>query len=294
MEIAPETWLTAPRRVVSAATANACLVQIYPTGPGMGLRFALTESPLIFGRERGCDVQLDDHSVSRHHVRIQRGSEGFYVVDLDSTNGTFINDDPATVRLLRDGDYLRIGNCIFRFLAGGNVEAEYHEEIYRLTIIDGLTGIHNKRFLLEFLDRELSRSARHSRPLALVLFDLDRFKSVNDRLGHLGGDYTLRELVACVKKAVRKEELFSRYGGEEFAIVLPETNREGAAAAAERTRRLVEQHPFRFEDQPFQITISLGVIATHGGEQVTPSELIRQADQKLYAAKSAGRNCFVA
>src|SRR5947208_12516043 len=108
---------------------------------------------------------------------------------------------------LKDGDYLRVGNWIFRYLTGGNVEAEYHEEIYRLTIIDALTGIHNKRYLLEFLDRELSRSARHHRPLALLLFDLDLFKAVNDEIGHLGGDFTLRELAGCLKNAIRKEEL---------------------------------------------------------------------------------------
>src|SRR5262249_1351413 len=160
---------------------------------------------------------------------------------------------------LKDGDYLRIGNWIFRYLAGGNIESEYHEEIYRLTIIDALTGIHNKRFLLEFLDRELARSARHQRPLALVMFDLDRFKAINDQLGHLGGDYALRELTNCVKEAVRREELFARYGGEEFVIVLPETTLEGAADLAERVRRLVEQHPFQYEQITFQITISLGV-----------------------------------
>src|SRR5207237_10447404 len=139
------------------------------------------------------------------------GPEGYYLEDLQSTNGTFLNDQPAAMSKLRDGDYLRVGNCIFRYLAGGNVEAEYHEEIYRLTIIDGLTGIHNKRYLLEFLDRELSRSARHQRPLSLILLDLDRFKEVNDRLGHLAGDKTLREVVACISTAIRKEELFSRY-----------------------------------------------------------------------------------
>src|SRR5207245_2245668 len=165
--------------------------------------------------------------------RIQPGADGYYAVDLQSTNGTFVNDHPASMYKLKDGDYLRVGNCIYRFLIGGNVEAEYHEEIYRLTIIDALTDIHNKRYLVEFLDRELARSARYRRPLALVLFDLDLFKKVNDNLGHLGGDFTLREVAACVKGSVRKEELFARYGGEEFAVVLPETGREGAVQVGE-------------------------------------------------------------
>ena len=195
---------------------------------------------------------------------------------------------------LRDGDYLRVGNCIYRFLAGGNVEAEYHEEIYRLTIIDALTDTYNKRYLLEFLDRELSRSARHGRPLALIMFDLDRFKAINDELGHLGGDFTLRELAACVKSSVRKEELFARYGGEEFAIVLPETDREGGLVVAERIRGQVEAHGFEYEDRTYPVTISVGLATTSGDASLTPQELIRQADDKLYQAKHSGRNRVVA
>jgi diguanylate cyclase (GGDEF)-like protein len=294
VEIVQETWLHVPKQLSSAEKDDACLVQIYPTGPSMGFRFALTNLALVCGRDKVCDIQLDDQSVSRHHARIQPGQDGYYVVDLESTNGTQINDRPTAMARLNDGDYLRIGNCIFRFLAGGNVEAEYHEEIYRLTIIDALTGIHNKRYLLEFLDREMARSARHKRPLALVMFDLDRFKSINDQLGHLGGDHTLRELVGCLKQATRKEELLSRYGGEEFVLVLPETTRDGAIRAAERIRKLVEQHHFSFEGHSYQVTISLGVVAIQGDEGMNPTDLIRRADHNLYLAKNAGRNRFSA
>jgi diguanylate cyclase (GGDEF)-like protein len=290
MEGVPDTWLTIPKRVVANTSSSPCIVQIYPTCPNMGFRFSLSEVSLIFGRDKDCDIQLEDHSVSRHHAKVQKGPEGYYVVDLESTNGTYINDEATQVAKLKDGDYLRIGNCIFRYLSGGNVEAEYHEEIYRLTIIDGLTGIHNQRYLLEFLDRELARSARHKRPLAFIMFDLDLFKRINDQLGHLGGDYTLRELAAVVTKAIRKEELFSRYGGEEFALVLPETTRTEALEVAERVRKLVQDHPFCYEGERYLVTISLGVVCITGEEALTPSELIRQADGNLYMAKSTGRN----
>ena len=259
----------------------------------MGARYTLADAALVVGRGEDCAIQIHDHSVSRRHARIEHGPDGFYVHDLQSTNGTFVNDRPVTNALLHDGDYLRVGNCIFRFLAGGNVESEYHEEIYRLTIIDGLTQIHNHRYLVEFLDRELARSARHQRPLAIILFDIDWFKKINDELGHLGGDFTLRELAMCVKKTVRREDLFARYGGEEFALVLVETALEGAIDVAERIRESVEKHAFRFEDKPFTLTISLGVAYTPGDESLTAAGLLRQADEKMYQAKRAGRNRVV-
>jgi len=293
MEKVTETWVTGSDRLVSTTRRDACLVHIYPTGPGMGARYPLADMPLVLGRGNDCDIRINDHSVSRRHARIQPGADGYYAADLQSTNGTFVNDVPASMYKLKDGDYLRVGNCIYRFLAGGNVEAEYHEEIYRLTIIDALTDIHNKRYLLEFLDRELARSARYRRPLALILFDIDRFKAINDDLGHLGGDFTLRELAACVKAGIRKEELFARYGGEEFCVVLPETNRDGSIQVAERIRSLVENHQYQYENKTYSATVSMGVATTTGDEALTPHELIRQADDNLYQAKHQGRNRVV-
>jgi diguanylate cyclase (GGDEF)-like protein len=259
----------------------------------MGMRYPLGGNPLVVGRGEDCDIRISDHSVSRRHARIEPGDEGYFVADLQSTNGTFVNDVQTANTTLKDGDYLRVGNCIYRFLAGGNVESEYHEEIYRLTIIDALTGIHNKRFLMEFLDRELARSARHHRPLSILMFDIDRFKTINDELGHLGGDVTLRELAATVRANVRREDLFARYGGEEFAVVLVETNHQGATELGERIRRLVEKRSFEYEGKKYQVTISIGVAATDGEEGLTVSEILRRADEKLYEAKNSGRNLVV-
>src|SRR5262245_53897211 len=293
METTSETWVAAPDRLVSSTRRDACVVHIYPTGPGMGTRYALSDAPVVLGRGNDCDIRINDHSVSRRHARIQPGADGYYAADLQSTNGTFVNDVPASMCKLKDGDYLRVGNCIYRFLTGGNVEAEYHEEIYRLTIIDALTEIHNKRYLLEFLDRELARSARYGRPLALTMFDIDLFKNVNDDLGHLGGDFTLRELASCVKSVIRKEELFARYGGEEFVVVLPETTAEAGKLVGERIRMLVERHTVQYEGKTSPVTISAGVATTSGDEALTPHDLLRLADEKLYQAKNAGRNRVV-
>src|SRR4051794_2577162 len=222
------------------ACRDACLVHIYPSGPAMGRRYTLSSSAgMVIGRGGDCAIHIDDHSVSRKHARVDPLPDGFYASDLGSTNGTYVNDMPIERQVLNDGDYLRVGNCIYRFLAGGNVEAEYHEEIYRLAIIDGLTDVPNKRYLYEFLSRELARAQRHQRPLSVILFDIDHFKMVNDQMGHLCGDHVLREMAGRLKDVVRAEELLARYGGEEFVVVLPECAPQDAATVAERLRGLV-------------------------------------------------------
>jgi two-component system cell cycle response regulator len=290
-----ETWITTPKQLFSPVARAACLVHIYPTGPSMGCRYTLGERPLLLGRGEDCDIRLQDHSVSRRHARIDPAPDGYHVHDQQSTNGTFVNDRQLDGPwLLRNSDYLRVGNCIYRYLAGGkNVEAEYHEEIYRLTILDGLTQIHNQRYLGEFLDREVVRSQRHARPLSVLMFDLDRFKSVNDTHGHLCGDFVLRELADLVRQSVRKEDLFARYGGEEFVVVLVEATREDAGVAAERIREAVADHVFRFESTPIKLTVSVGVASTAGDMAMTPTHLLRAADENLYQAKRAGRNRVV-
>jgi diguanylate cyclase (GGDEF)-like protein len=271
---------------------NACLVQIYPLGPGLGARFALGENALVIGREPECGVCIiDDPSVSRRHAEIRAGTTGHFLIDLRSTNGTFVNERPATSYKLSDGDYIRIGGRIFRYLAGNNIEMLYHEEIYRLTIVDALTGVHNQRYFLEFLDRELARARTHGRPVALIMLDIDHFKSINDKLGHLAGDHALRELAGALQPLVRKEELLARYGGEEFALVLPEVGRDEAMRRAEALREDVQRHAFRHGEKAFPVTISLGVAVAAPEEPIDVEELVRRADAKLYEAKNAGRNC---
>ena len=273
---------------------DACLVQIYPTGPHMGSRYALSEGSFVLGRDAASNIALADEAVSRHHAILRFDGGGYQVTDLTSTNGTFVNDVRVASQKLRDGDYLRLGTHIFRFLASGNLEAQYHEEIYRLTIIDALTGTFNKRFFLEHLDQEVARSARFGRPLSLLMLDIDWFKAVNDRLGHLGGDHALREVAACIRKSLRREDLFARYGGEEFGVVAPETPGGQAVILAERLRESVARHTFRYGEEDFQVTISLGVGSVADDQPLAATQLIRQADEKLYQAKQAGRNRVMA
>lgn len=269
---------------------DAGLISIYPTGPLIGRRYACGADPVLIGRDHECQIQNADASVSRHHARVERRGGVYHVEDLGSTNGTFVNNVPRATSVLKDGDYLRLGNCIYRFLAGDNLEAGYHEEIHRLTVTDGLTGVPNRRHFEEFLDRELAGSVRHRRGLALAMLDIDHFKSVNDRFGHFAGDLTLREVAATATAAVRRDELFARYGGEEFALVLPEAGPAEAVAVCERIRAAVAAHEYECDGQRYRVTVSVGVAFASGDEGQTPADLVREADAQLYRAKRSGRD----
>jgi len=154
-------------RMPSSRDGAGCLVEIY--GQELGRRIPLTGGVFEIGRSSKCDLTIDQDSVSRHHARIARSREGHYTVaDLGSTNGTYVNDlHVGDQHALTDGDQVKIGRTIFKFMFGTNIEASYHEEIYRLMTVDGLTQLYNRRFFNETLEREINRCRRYTRPLSL-------------------------------------------------------------------------------------------------------------------------------
>jgi diguanylate cyclase (GGDEF)-like protein len=155
--------------------------------------------------------------------------------------------------------------------------------------MDGLTQIHNKRYLFEALERDIVRARRHGRSLSLVMLDVDHFKRINDQHGHLAGDFVLKELASVIQGRLRRDEVFARYGGEELAVVLPETPLEGAATLAEAIRQRVAAHRFVFQGETIRVTISAGAAALAESDQ-RAADLIRRADERLYAAKRDGRD----
>jgi len=266
-----------------------CLVVIYSNDQRQfGKRYVLGDEPLTVGRGQENRLVLDNDSVSRRHCRVEKRNQNWYVVDLDSTNGTYVNDEQVTEYPLRRADQIKIGDTIVKFLSGTDLEAQYHETIYNMTIVDGLTQIHNKRYLMETLEREIPRARRHQRPLSVVMFDIDHFKHINDNYGHLAGDYVLKELASLVKSRLRPDDVLGRYGGEEFAAALPETSLAGGASIAEDLRRRIEERAFVFEGETIPVTVSLGCAELTGEMDVLG--LIKAADEKLYEAKRGGRN----
>jgi diguanylate cyclase (GGDEF)-like protein len=151
--------------------------------------------------------------------------------------------------------------------------------------LDGLTGLHNRRAFEERLEEEISRSARHGIPLSLLMLDVDHFKALNDTLGHTAGDRVLQALSGLLRDSARPMDFVSRYGGEEFVIILPHTGVEASHLMAERLRRVVESAPWPVR----QVTISLG-IATLTPTITDARTLLESADRALYHSKQAGRN----
>ena len=260
-------------------------------GRNIGERFAIDKPNFRIGRVPGCEVVLDGDGVSREHARIIREGKDYILEDLGSTNGTFLNDVKVSKETLKAGDQIKIGDVVLKFVLGATVESSFHEEVYRLTTVDGLTKAYNKRHFMEHLEREFERFNRYGGNAALVIYDIDHFKKVNDTYGHLAGDFVLQELSEVTKGCIRRNDFFARYGGEEFAIILPECLPDSALAVCEKLRKSVEAHPFQFEDQLIAVTISLGIaILNEGSEYSDLAEWIAKADHHLYEAKDGGRN----
>ena len=268
-------------------SAEACLILIYGTSD-LGKRFALTHDTTI-GRDPSSDICVDMSFVSRQHAHISRRESHWFIEDLGSRNGTHVNGTPVDgPTRLDNGDQIKIGGAIFKYIAGGNVETLFHEEIYRMTIFDALTKVHNKRYLIDFLEREIARSRRYASPLSMAMIDIDHFKQLNDTHGHQAGDHVLERVAGAIAAVVRREQLLARYGGEEFALVLPELDAVQVHGFCDSVRQRVASESYLFDDKPLRVTISVG--AAMLDETMERDELIQAADEQLYAAKRAGRN----
>ncbi len=194
----PRNWAEQPCR----------LVRIYPAS-NIGQVVELTGQTLVIGRDADSHLELPDDSVSRRHALLEPNESGYLLTDLDSTNGTYVNDTRVVTRQLQPGDRVRFGNQIFKFLATNQIEAEYHETVYKIMTTDGLTQAFNKRYFSEVLEREFVRSQRTNRPLSLLVIDLDKFKLINDTYGHLAGDEVLSELCRRIKQLLRRDEVLA-------------------------------------------------------------------------------------
>ena len=168
--------------------------------------------------------------------------------------------------------------------------ATYEQKLIEMNTIDALTGIYNRRFLESRLKEECERHIRYSRPLSVLMIDIDFFKKVNDTHGHQGGDLVLKNVASKAVTVIRKTDFMARYGGEEFCCILPETDSIAAETVAENLRVSIEQMESHFQDRLIKVTVSLGISSFDPGD--SPDTLLNRADEALYQAKRSGRNRF--
>lgn len=260
------------------------------TGAALGRVFPLPPGETLLGRTAGPGIALLDDEVSRQHARIHSRNGKIQIEDLGSTNGTRVNGEfIQNLTELHSGDRLSLGGHVLKLVCMDALERSFHETLLDLSTRDPLTGLANRGNSLAELQNRFGLSLRYGRPLSVVICDLDWFKQVNDSYGHGAGDTVLQAFGQRAQAALREADLAGRIGGEEFLMILPETDLAGARQFAERLRRAVGEHPIPLAGVALQVTCSLGV-AERLPMDDEPGQLLARADAALYAAKVGGRN----
>ena len=268
---------------------QACVVVVQ--GRQLGHRMELANVVVTLGRAPECELCLPDHSVSRRHCRIEPAGESFALVDLESTNRTFLNGQAIQRATLRDGDRIELGRNVLKFFDRESAESDYHAVLLELALRDSLTGLMVRRRFRELLDERIGTLPR-GHQLGLLILDLAHFKPVNDRLGHLGGDQVLRAFSALLRAGLPDSAIAGRLGGEEFAVLVADADEEQLQALAENLRREQAEQRVRIGEEMVRVTVSIGC-ALWDEAMENAGELLRLADRALYQAKDAGRNCVI-
>jgi diguanylate cyclase (GGDEF)-like protein len=264
------------------------------SGHCKGELLSLEVGATTLGRDALCDIVIPDDGISREHCRFHHDGDAVWVEDLGSTNGTWLDRQRITRRVkLESGTRVRLGaGTLLRFVLQSEVDRAYYEELRAAAVRDPLTGVFNKRHLQERLRAELAYATRHSEPLALIIFDVDHFKQINDGYGHAAGDAVLAQLGAVLVTHTRGEDVIARFGGDEFVILARGTDIDGAQRLAERLRQGVARFAFSHDGREIGVTLSIGVAAVAGGQPA--DDLFNVADAALYEAKARGRDTVVA
>jgi diguanylate cyclase (GGDEF)-like protein len=281
----PEDSRPQPSEWALVVYAGANLGRVFPLQPGENL----------IGRSPQVGIALLDEEVSRVHSCVRMDTLGpgmtkIFLEDQQSTNGTFLNGTPLIApHLLSAGDRIAIGSHVLKLVAMDALERAFHETLLDQSTKDPLTGLGNRSATLSELQSRFDLSHRHGRSLCVIMCDLDHFKHVNDEYGHGAGDIVLAGFGERVRQSLRGSDLAGRIGGEEFVLVLPETDMEGAELLAERLRTSLSDTPHQLPTGPIHVTCSLGV-AQRSPQDRDAGSLLGRADEALYLAKRQGRN----
>ncbi len=221
--------------------------------------------------------------------RLQISNRLFFPIEVgDSRIGTLYlirySDEPFS-----EHQY-NIASMIASTLTLALRNSEIHREVQEMATIDSLTGLFNKRYFLDMLNKEFKSMMRYQNPVSLIMLDMDNFKPINDQFGHQVGDMVLREIASLLTRSLREIDIPSRYGGDEIAIILPETVMEQAYFVAKRIKRLIEEYSIRSGENCIKVTASFGISSCPDSEIKSAEDMIVAADKALYEAKRYGRN----
>ncbi len=279
----------APKAPAGGKRDRAYLVVL--AGASVGEMYKVEGDKVVIGRGQKAQIRLFDDGISREHAQIVIEGNQIVLQDLGSTNGTFCNGLKVDRRELVDGDKILVGSTtILKFTYHDNLDEIFQRQMYESALRDGLTKAFNKKYFTDRLESEFTFATRHASPLALVLFDIDHFKKVNDTHGHQAGDHVLFEISTLLSGALRAEDVFARYGGEEFAVICRGSDETQAQVVGERMRKSVESHRFVYEGALIPVTISVGIAVLPNAAVKDANDIVGFADQALYKSKNAGRN----
>jgi diguanylate cyclase (GGDEF)-like protein len=284
----PETVIAPPN--------SAYLIVVSGGIPGTMVR--VNDRGTTLGRSADSSFQFSDITVSRQHALLSVDEIGtVYLRDDGSTNGTFVNGKRVTAYRqvsLNDGDRIQLGTSVVLKLARLDPNDElFQREMFERTVRDNLTGLYNRAYLINQIGLLAERDAAQGMGLAVLMLDIDHFKRVNDRYGHLAGDGVLREVASVIRESTRSEDLVARFGGEEFVVALPISVAHLAFDRADRIRTNLAKRRIRTEGKEIQVTASIGLAFGPPGRTRNEMALIMTADEALYQAKAQGRNCVV-
>jgi diguanylate cyclase (GGDEF)-like protein len=280
---------SAPLTLAKAPLSKRDAYLIVLAGSMMGEMFKIGRERTIIGRGQKADIRMLDDGISREHCEIVVEGEKLVLHDLNSTNGTYCKGVRVTAHELADGDKILVGsNTVLKFTYHDKLDETFQRQMYESALRDDLTKAFNKKYFMDRVESEFAYALRHNVPLTLVAFDLDHFKSINDRFGHDTGDEALRVFAATASTNMRLHDVVGRLGGEEFAAILP-GGLETAQMVAERVRAAFETRGVEIDGHVMNATVSIG-ISESLADVAQVSTMLTRADRALYAAKANGRN----
>ncbi len=279
-----------------AETPSAYMIVVNGSVPGTMI--PLGESGTTFGRSGDSGFQVDDNTVSRRHASVAVDPDGIVqITDEGSSNGTFVNGEPIPAHRpirLDDGDRVQLGaRLVFKLVRLDPHDERFQRDMFERTVRDTLTGLYHRAYFLSQIGSLAERYAEGGIGMAILMLDIDHFKQINDRYGHVAGDDVLRAVAAVIRESTRAEDLVARYGGEEFVIALPVSLASLAVRRAERIRVELAGRMIAAGSQHVRLTTSVGLSFNPPGWPRNERALIVAADQALYQAKAGGRNRVV-